>query len=125
MTSLPSPLLIVPLPIRTHAHTYSNPYPHALHLPHIHILKRSSFHLHFSFKQSAVPISMVISRISLKVKYGLQHYIGALIVAAGLVVVLVPTFVDPPKTDDSDSSISKPSPAIVGMFSSVFVFVCR
>ena len=42
--------------------------------------------------QSAIPISMAISRPLVKAKYSIQHYLGATIVVAGLVVVLVPQF---------------------------------
>jgi len=45
--------------------------------------------------QSAIPISMVISKFLLRVKYNLQHYLGAAIVIVGLVVVLVPQFLHP------------------------------
>jgi drug/metabolite transporter (DMT)-like permease len=43
--------------------------------------------------QSAIPISMVISRPLVNAKYTIQHYLGATIVVAGLIVVLVPTFI--------------------------------
>jgi len=42
--------------------------------------------------QSAIPISMAISKLFLKAKYQMQHYLGAFIVIAGLIVVLLPTF---------------------------------
>lgn len=42
-------------------------------------------------------VSMVISKIFLKTQYKLSQYFGALVVAGGLAIVLVPVFVDPPK----------------------------
>jgi len=45
--------------------------------------------------QAAIPISMLISKISLKAKYKVEHYIGALVVICGLVLVLVPQFLHP------------------------------
>jgi len=52
--------------------------------------------------QAAIPISMVISRALLKVKYGIHNYVGALIVVAGLVVVLIPQFLT--KQDENGQS---------------------
>eukprot|EP01116_Phalansterium_solitarium_P010168 TRINITY_DN2465_c0_g2_i1.p1 TRINITY_DN2465_c0_g2~~TRINITY_DN2465_c0_g2_i1.p1 ORF type:complete len:442 (-),score=142.55 TRINITY_DN2465_c0_g2_i1:1420-2688(-) len=40
--------------------------------------------------QSAIPISMLISKLMLKAKYKPNNYIGSAIVVAGLVIVLVP-----------------------------------
>lgn len=40
--------------------------------------------------QSAVPVSMIISKYLLKAEYNKYQYIGAFIVAAGIVVVLLP-----------------------------------
>ena len=45
--------------------------------------------------QSAIPFSMVISRVALKTRYTVSQYIGAVIVVLGLVVVLLPSFIDP------------------------------
>jgi len=45
-------------------------------------------------QQSAIPISMVISKVALQAQYTLAQYIGAGIVIAGIVVVLIPTFLD-------------------------------
>jgi len=42
--------------------------------------------------QSAIPVSMVISSYLLKAKYQLGQYVGAVIVAIGIIVVLVPTW---------------------------------
>lgn len=43
-------------------------------------------------QQSAIPISMVLSKWLMKAQYKLQHYIGAVIVLLGLGVVLYPLF---------------------------------
>jgi len=56
--------------------------------------------------QSAIPISMVISKIILKAKYGIHHYVGAVIVICGLIVVLVPSFVDPQKNSQNVSQVT-------------------
>lgn len=52
--------------------------------------------------QAAIPVSMIISKIFLKTKYTATQYIGSLIVAGGLAVVLIPVFVNPPNADDQD-----------------------
>lgn len=54
--------------------------------------------------QSAIPISMAISKVMLKVKYGIHNYIGAIIVVAGLIVVLLPQFINPSKSDNGNES---------------------
>jgi len=41
--------------------------------------------------QAAIPTSMVITRLFLKTKYSIANYIGAAIVVAGILVVLLPT----------------------------------
>lgn len=43
-------------------------------------------------QQSAIPISMVLSAMFLKARYSTAQYIGAVIVMAGIVAVLLPTF---------------------------------
>ena len=43
-------------------------------------------------QQSAIPISMLISKVALNAQYILSQYIGAMIVMSGIVVVLIPTF---------------------------------
>jgi len=53
--------------------------------------------------QSAIPISMIISKFMLKIKYELQHFIGAGIVFAGIAVVLVPQFLEPESNDDTNT----------------------
>ena len=45
-------------------------------------------------QQTAIPISMLISKRLLKAKYVVWQYLGATIVMAGLVVVLVPSFAE-------------------------------
>eukprot|EP01006_Ploeotia_vitrea_P039074 TRINITY_DN66311_c4_g11_i2.p1 TRINITY_DN66311_c4_g11~~TRINITY_DN66311_c4_g11_i2.p1 ORF type:complete len:291 (-),score=134.03 TRINITY_DN66311_c4_g11_i2:7-879(-) len=42
--------------------------------------------------QAAIPVSMVISRWLLKTKYRTSQFVGAAIVAVGLVIVLLPSF---------------------------------
>jgi hypothetical protein len=39
-----------------------------------------------------VQVSMVISKILVKANYSLAQYLGAAIVAAGIAIVLLPTF---------------------------------
>jgi len=39
--------------------------------------------------QSAIPVSMIISKFLLKAKYEWQHYVGALIVIVGLLIVII------------------------------------
>ena len=48
--------------------------------------------------QTAIPISMVGSKLWLGAKYTPAHYIGVIIVMAGLLVVLLPRFLK--KSDD-------------------------
>lgn len=43
--------------------------------------------------QSAIPISMLISKFMLKAIYKLNHYVGSSIVVVGLLVVLLPQFI--------------------------------
>lgn len=45
--------------------------------------------------QSAIPISMIISKLFLRTKYAVYHYCGAVVVCCGLAVVLVPQFLQP------------------------------
>lgn len=42
--------------------------------------------------QAAIPLSMLITKIFLKVKYRISQYVGAAVVIAGIVVVLAPAF---------------------------------
>jgi len=55
--------------------------------------------------QSAIPISMLISRVLLKAKYEKFHYIGALTVIAGLIVVLVPVFMSKDQNSNGESTV--------------------
>ena len=41
--------------------------------------------------QAAIPVSMVISKYLLKATYNKYQYVGALVVAGGIIVVLAPT----------------------------------
>ena len=43
-------------------------------------------------QQTAIPISMIISRVSLNTRYNVYQYVGAVVVILGLVVVLYPSF---------------------------------
>lgn len=43
-------------------------------------------------QQSAIPISMVISYVTLKARYSISQYCGAIIVLLGIVAVLIPSF---------------------------------
>jgi len=54
--------------------------------------------------QAAIPISMAISKPLLKAKYNLQHYLGAVIVVIGIVVVLIPTFTSKEQSGQGDES---------------------
>jgi hypothetical protein len=47
-------------------------------------------------QQSAIPISMLISKITLQARYTYSQYLGAAIVLLGIVVVLVPNFIQAP-----------------------------
>lgn len=57
--------------------------------------------------QSAIPISMVISYFLLKIKYEVQHFVGAAIVICGLIVVLIPSFIHPPSSGGETISTAK------------------
>jgi uncharacterized membrane protein len=51
-------------------------------------------------QQSAIPISMVISKIALSANYSSAQYIGAGVVLVGIVVVLLPSFFSTAPVDD-------------------------
>ena len=51
--------------------------------------------------QSAIPVSMVISRVLLGTKYKNNQFLGAAIVFGGLATVLVPLFIDPSANESS------------------------
>jgi hypothetical protein len=50
-------------------------------------------------QQSAIPISMIITKYMLKVKYNYWNYIGAVVVMAGIMIVLGPSFATPDKDE--------------------------
>lgn len=54
-------------------------------------------------QQSAIPISMIVSSITMNSKYTMAQYIGAAIVMSGIVVVLIPTLMGSGPADTSDS----------------------
>jgi len=70
--------------------------------------------------QSAIPISMVISKPLMKAKYQIQHYLGAAIVVGGLIVVLVPLFLDPSQSSSSEHE----SGGTILIWCAVLVFSC-
>lgn len=53
--------------------------------------------------QSAIPVSMVISKVLLKAKYKLFQFVGAATVLAGLAVVVVPKLIEP--SDNQGSNV--------------------
>ena len=55
-------------------------------------------------QQSAIPISMIISKITLKAQYTNAQYLGAFVVLLGIVVVLIPTSSGHSDTD-SDNAV--------------------
>jgi len=55
--------------------------------------------------QSAIPISMFVSRWLLKAKYEKFHYVGALVVIAGLIVLLVPVFLSKDQNNNGESTV--------------------
>jgi uncharacterized membrane protein len=59
-------------------------------------------------QQSAIPISMLISKITLQSVYTMPQYIGATVVLLGIVVVLIPTLFssDASSTDSNNSELS-------------------
>lgn len=60
-------------------------------------------------QQSAIPISMVISRYALKSQYSRAQYLGAGIVLLGIVAVLIPNFLLPPVPAAEGASSSSTS----------------
>jgi len=72
--------------------------------------------------QSAIPISMIISKLILKAKYGIHHYTGAFVVVLGLATVLVPSFLDGQKPDAH--SAAEPSKWIVILWAVVLIASC-
>mmetsp|Transcript_106744 Transcript_106744/g.309663 ORF Transcript_106744/g.309663 Transcript_106744/m.309663 type:complete len:342 (-) Transcript_106744:423-1448(-) len=64
--------------------------------------------------QSAIPVSMVLSALMLKVKYHVVQYIAAFIVCAGIITVLAPSLFG--SSDDEESS---PTWALVLILSTI------
>jgi uncharacterized membrane protein len=56
--------------------------------------------------QFAIPASMIISFIYLKTRYKTPQYIGAVIVAIGIVIVLLPTFLHPESNKGAKNPIA-------------------
>ena len=54
--------------------------------------------------QAAIPISMLVTKLWLKTKYKAYHYIGATTVIVGLIVVLLPQFLNPDSNDGGSSA---------------------
>lgn len=67
--------------------------------------------------QSAIPLSMIITKVGLKTKYKMEKYVGAVIVTAGLVVALLPSFMNPDK-----SGSDAPDGTTVAIWSTVLMF---
>lgn len=67
--------------------------------------------------QTAVPISMAVSKWFLGTKYRISQYVGCVIVAAGLAVVLIPTLMAAKKKDEcsTENSASTIGLAILGL----------
>jgi uncharacterized membrane protein len=55
-------------------------------------------------QQSAIPISMIVSSITMNSKYTMSQYVGAAIVMSGIVVVLIPNFSQPADTSGASGS---------------------
>ena len=55
-------------------------------------------------QQSAIPISMAISKTFLKARYTTAQYVGAGVVLLGIVCVLIPNFLTPPTTNNTTSN---------------------
>jgi drug/metabolite transporter (DMT)-like permease len=67
--------------------------------------------------QAAIPVSMVISKWLLGAKYKLSQYIGAIVVAGGIVLVLLPRLLEKKKPGDEQGEH-------VLMWSLVMIFSC-
>jgi hypothetical protein len=74
-------------------------------------------------QQSAIPISMVISRYALNSVYSSAQYLGAAVVLFGIVVVLIPQFLDPAPIDpNSPAAATSPSVQMFWIF--ILVISC-
>jgi drug/metabolite transporter (DMT)-like permease len=71
-------------------------------------------------QQSAIPISMLISKYALNSTYTHMQYVGSSIVLLGIVVVLIPNFLQSPST----SSMSESDPMVQLMWLGVLVVSC-
>jgi len=71
--------------------------------------------------QSAIPISMIISRIMLKAKYGIHHYVGAGVVVVGLIVVLLPNFLPGHAESGNSNNVSQ---LMIMVWSAVLITSC-
>jgi len=67
--------------------------------------------------QSAIPISMMISKLFLKATYSLTQYLGAMIVCCGIIVVLTPQLTG--KSTDEDNGHSQVVWAVVNIISCI------
>lgn len=56
-------------------------------------------------QQSAIPISMGISRVLLQARYSYSQYAGALIVCMGIVIVLIPTLTSSDKESSGPNDV--------------------
>ena len=54
-------------------------------------------------QQSAIPVSMLISKYALNSSYSKMQHIGASMVLFGMVVVLIPNFILPPAVSTRSS----------------------
>ena len=55
-------------------------------------------------QQSAIPISMAISKYALQAQYTFSQYLGATVVLFGIFIVLIPNFTSPSSSDSSTNS---------------------
>lgn len=69
-------------------------------------------------QQASIPLSMLISRLTLDARYTRAQYAGALVVVVGLVVILLPTF------SGSDGSTCHALQCNLILWSSVLVLSC-
>jgi hypothetical protein len=69
--------------------------------------------------QAAIPISMIISKLILKAKYGGHHYVGATVVVLGLLLVMIPTFLP-----GHEGNSNKSSQLMIAVWSCVLIASC-
>jgi drug/metabolite transporter (DMT)-like permease len=75
-------------------------------------------------QQSAIPISMLISKYALNSTYTHMQYVGSSIVLLGIVVVLIPNFLQPASTAETTSSMNESDPMVQLMWLGVLVVSC-